>query len=70
MYRLIHAAAFTLSLSVGLLTSCDNRRDDPRSEADKRAGRTLKAPGDSIRLEDTLSAPQHPASKDTTRKPQ
>ncbi|HEU4681835.1 MAG TPA: hypothetical protein VFS51_08820 [Gemmatimonadales bacterium] len=36
------------------------------SEADKKAGRTLETPGDSVRLEDTLSIP--PASKDTTQK--
>jgi hypothetical protein len=68
MYRLIHSLAVTLSLTVGLLASCDNRRDDPRSEADKRAGRELKAPGDSVRLEDTLSTP--PPSRDTTRRAQ
>jgi hypothetical protein len=38
------------------------------SEADKKAGRTLETPGDSIRLEDTLSIP--PASSDTTREGQ
>ena len=38
------------------------------SEADKEAGRTLETPGDSIRLEDTLSIP--PASGDTTQKGQ
>ena len=65
MYRLICSMAVTLSLTGGFLASCDNRRDDPRSEADKQAGRTLEAPGDSVRLEDTLSVP--PASKDTTR---
>ena len=36
------------------------------SEADKKAGRVLETPGDSVRLEDTLSIP--PASKDTTQK--
>lgn len=36
------------------------------SEADKKAGRTLETPGDSVRLEDTLSIP--PASEDTTQK--
>jgi hypothetical protein len=66
MYRLIYVTAVTLSLAGSLLASCDNRRDDPRSEADKRAGRTLKAPGDSVRLEDTLSDP--PPSKDTVRR--
>jgi hypothetical protein len=70
MYRLIYGVALTLSLSVGFLASCENRRDDPRSEADKRAGRALKAPGDSVRLEDTLSPPEHPLTKDTTRKAQ
>jgi hypothetical protein len=35
------------------------------SEADKKAGRTLEKPGDSVRLEDTLSIP--PASSDTTK---
>ena len=65
MYRRIYSVAVTLSLAGGFLASCDNRRDDPRSEADKQAGRTLEAPGDSVRLEDTLSVP--PASKDTTR---
>ena len=68
MHRLIYLTAVTLSLAGSLLPACNNRRDDPRSEADKQAGRELKAPGDSIRLEDTLSAP--PASKDTTRKAQ
>jgi hypothetical protein len=66
MHRLIYVTAVTLSLAGSLLVSCDNRRDDPRSEADKRAGRTLKAPGDSIRLEDTLSTP--PPSRDTVRR--
>ena len=65
MYRLIYSVALTLLLAGGFLASCDNRRDDPRSEADKQAGRTLEAPGDSVRLEDTLSVP--PASRDTTR---
>jgi hypothetical protein len=65
MYRLISSIALTLSLAGSLLASCDSRRDDPRSEADKQAGRTLEAPGDSVRLEDTLSAP--PPSKDTAR---
>jgi hypothetical protein len=66
MHRLLYVAAVTLSLAGSLLTSCDNRRDDPRSEADKRAGRTLEAPGDSVRLEDTLSDP--PPSKDTVQR--
>jgi hypothetical protein len=66
MHRIIFVTAVTLSLGGSLLVSCDNRRDDPRSEADKRAGRTLEAPGDSIRLEDTLSDP--PPSKDTVRR--
>jgi hypothetical protein len=65
MHRLIYVTAVTLSLAGSLLMACDNRRDDPRSEADKKAGRTLKAPGDSVRLEDTLSLP--PASRDTGR---
>jgi hypothetical protein len=68
MYRLIYLMALTLSLAGGFLASCDNRRDDPRSEADKQAGRTLEAPGDSVRLEDTLSMPR--PSEDTTRKGQ
>jgi hypothetical protein len=68
MYRFIYLMALTLSLAGGLLASCNTRRDDPRSEADKEAGRSLKAPGDSVRLEDTLSIP--PAGKDTTRKGQ
>jgi hypothetical protein len=66
MHRLIYVTAVTLSLAGSLLVACDNRRDDPRSEADKKAGRALKAPGDSVRLEDTLSVP--PASKDTVRR--
>jgi hypothetical protein len=66
MHRLIYLTAVTLSLAGSLLASCTNRRDDPRSEAEKKAGRALKAPGDSIRLEDTLSDP--PASKDTAQK--
>jgi hypothetical protein len=66
MRRLIYVTVVTLSLAGPLLVSCDNRREDPRSEEDKRAGRTLKAPGDSVRLEDTLSLP--PASKDTGRR--
>jgi hypothetical protein len=66
MRRLIYVTAVTLSLAGSLLVACDNRRDDPRSEADKQAGRALKAPGDSVRLEDTLSTP--PASKDTARR--
>jgi hypothetical protein len=66
MHRLIVMTAVTLSLAGSLLASCDGRRDDPRSEADKQAGRTLEAPGDSVRLEDTLSTP--PASKDTVRR--
>ena len=65
MYRRIHWLAVTLSL-VGLLASCDNRRDDARSGAEEKAGNALKTPGDSVRLEDTLSTP--PASKDTTRR--
>jgi hypothetical protein len=65
MYRRIHWLAVTLLL-VGLSSSCDNRRDASRSGADENAGSTLKTPGDSVRLEDTLSAP--PASKDTTRR--
>jgi hypothetical protein len=68
MRRLIYLTAVTLSLAGSLLASCGDRRDDPRSEADKKAGRVLKAPGDSIRLEDTLSDP--PPSKDTARKAQ
>lgn len=65
MYRHIYWLAVTLLL-VGLSSSCDNRRDDARSGADEKVGSTLKTPGDSVRLEDTLSAP--PASKDTTRR--
>jgi hypothetical protein len=64
--RRFHLLAVILSLAVIQLAACDrNQREDPRSEADKQAGRTLKAPGDSIRLEDTLSTP--PPSKDTAR---
>ena len=66
MHRLLYVTAVTLSLAGSLLVSCDNRRDDRRSEADKRAGRTLEAPGDSVRLEDTLSDP--PPSKDTVQR--
>ena len=40
--------------------------DTTLSEADKKAGRTVEVPGDSIRLEDTLSQP--PPSSDTTKK--
>jgi hypothetical protein len=65
MTRYFYLLTVTLSLMVGHLAACDNRRDDPRSEADKKAGRALKAPGDSVRLEDTLSTP--PPSKDTAR---
>ncbi len=65
MHRIIFVTAVTLSLGGSLLVSCNNRGDDPRSEADKRAGRTLEAPGDSVRLEDTLSDP--PPSKDTVQ---
>ena len=35
------------------------------SEQDKKEGRVLETPGDSVRLEDTLSIP--PASSDTTK---
>lgn len=35
------------------------------SEEDKKAGRVLETPGDSVRLEDTLSAPA--PSSDTTK---
>jgi hypothetical protein len=66
MHRLIYVTAVTLLFAGSLLTSCDNLGDDPRSEADKRAGRTLEAPGDSVRLEDTLSNP--PPSKDTVQR--
>jgi len=98
MYRPIYLMAATLSVAVGVLAACENRRDDTQSgaavrtetdvrgeadkgseaskrsetgtlsEADKKAGRTLETPGDSIRLEDTLSIP--PASSDTARKGQ
>ena len=39
--------------------------DTVLSKADKKAGRTVEVPGDSIRLEDTLSQP--PPSSDTTK---
>ena len=39
--------------------------DTALSKADKKAGRTVEVPGDSIRLEDTLSQP--PPSSDTTK---
>jgi hypothetical protein len=64
----VYRFAYSLSVAfllAGLLASCDNRGDDPRSEADKKAGRVLERPGDSVRLEDTLSIP--PASTDTAR---
>jgi hypothetical protein len=52
---------------VGTGTEAAERSDTGKlSEADKKAGRTLETPGDSVRLEDTLSIP--PASKDTTQK--
>jgi hypothetical protein len=65
MYRFIYLMALTVSLAGAFLASCNTRRDDPRSEADKEAGRALEAPGDSVRLEDTLSVP--PPSQDTAR---
>jgi hypothetical protein len=51
-----------LILLLGVLTvaSCGGNRSDDTSQgtvADTTEGSTLKVPGDSVRLEDTLSAP-------------
>jgi hypothetical protein len=50
-----------LMMLVGLiaLASCGGNRSDDggQIEADTMEGKTLKVPGDSVRLEDTLSAP-------------
>jgi hypothetical protein len=53
-------------LSVMVIVGCSPNRRSEEPEpgaADTSGGRTLKAPGDSVRLEDTLSAP--PPSADS-----
>ncbi len=47
-------------LAVIALASCGGNRSDDTGQgtvADTTDGRTLKVPGDSVRLEDTLSTP-------------
>ena len=47
-------------LGVAALISCGGNRSDESSGgpvADTASGQTLKVPGDSVRLEDTLSTP-------------
>ena len=49
-----------LLLGVTAVASCGGNRSDDTGQgtvADTTDGRTLKVPGDSVRLEDTLSAP-------------
>ena len=49
-----------LLLGVIAVASCGGNRSDDTGQgtvADPTDGRTLKVPGDSVRLEDTLSAP-------------